>query len=94
MRKGYKVICVGDNMANNVLNRLIRAGFIIGLSKPTLRDNDILGIFFGDERCGFKIHEISYSKRMRTIRDDDAKEIGFNDLTTEFLTAVLRGEGT
>lgn len=94
MRKGYKVICVGNNMANNVFNRLIRAGFIIDLGKPTLRDNDILGIFFGDERFGFKIHEISYSKLMDIIRNDDAKEIGFNDLTTEFLTAVLRGEGT
>lgn len=94
MRKGYKVICVGDHMAKEVFNRLIRAGFIIDLGKPTLRDNDILGIFFGDERYGFKIHEISYSKLTSTICNDDAKEIGFNDLTTEFLSAVLRGEGT
>ena len=94
MRKGYKIICTGGNMAEEVYNRLIRAGFIIDFGKPTLRDNDILGIFFGDERFGFKIHEISYSKLMSTVRDDDAKEIGFNDLTTEFLSAVLRGEGT
>ena len=94
MRKGYKIICTGGNMAEEVYNRLLRAGFIIDVGKPTLRDNDILGIFFGDERHGFEIHEITYSRHMCHIRDDDAKEIGFNDLTTEFLSAVLRGEGT
>jgi len=39
-------------MAEEVYNRLLRAGFIIDFCKPTLCDNDILGIFLATKGMG------------------------------------------
>ena len=86
---GYKVWCDTLQLAHVVEGRLLEHGYKWFNGVPSLFHRDELSIFFGDERKPYERQHISYADDEYFFHKDMAIEVGFNEMTDEFLDNVL-----
>ena len=93
---GYKIWCGDYDIAKIVSDRLIKSGFgwySTGTREPeSLKDLAYICIYFGGSVPPCTSRCISYSTNVSFFNKDDATEVRFNDLTTNFLKAVIKHE--
>lgn len=93
---GYKIWCGNYNIAKIVSDRLIKSGFrwfSTGIKEPEdLKNFTHISIYFGSSTPPYTPRHICYSAIVLTFDQDEATEVRFNDLTTNFLKAVTKHE--